>query len=183
MPHNYSTSSWVPHPSGLVFAFLANPQNLLLLSPPHQKARIEEMNIVAPPPVPAAADAMRGFRNVAAGMGSTITISLRPFRFLPKRVSWEVRIIEFAWNAHFCDEQLRGPFAAWQHFHRVKDQTQDGVRGTLITDQVEYTPPFALVGEMARVLFLRRQIEKTFAWRQKRLAEILARTSQVFKPR
>jgi ligand-binding SRPBCC domain-containing protein len=84
---------------------------------------------------------------------------------------------------HFCDEQVRGPFRSWQHFHRVKDQMQNGVRGSLLTDQVEYEIPFGFAGKMVHGLTLRHRIEKSFAWRHKRLAEILARTSQVFKSR
>jgi ligand-binding SRPBCC domain-containing protein len=183
MRHNYSTSSWVPWPSGLVFAFFANPQNLPLLSPPPRKTRIEEMKIVPPPPLPPAADAMRGFHSIAAGIGSTITVSFRPFRFAPIRMPWEARIVEFAWNKHFCDEQVRGPFKSWQHFHRVREQTQNGVHGTLVTDQVEYEIPFGSAGEIARKVFIGRQLEQMFAWRQKRLSEILARTGNVFKSR
>ncbi|MBT9332943.1 SRPBCC family protein [Paracidobacterium acidisoli] len=183
MRHRYtwSTESWVPWPPALVFAFFANPQNLPLLSPPRQKMRIEEVKIVAPPPAPATADAMRGFHNVAAGVGSAITLSFRPSRISLKRTTWEARIAEFVWNQHLCDEQVRGPFAFWQHFHRVKEHAHQGAWGTLIIDQIAYELPLGPIGSLAHALFVRRRIEQMFAYRQKRLAEILARTGKVFQ--
>jgi len=43
----------------------------------------------------------------------------------------------------------------------------------VIVDQVEYEPPMGFLGRIADALFLRKQLEKTFAYRQARLAELL----------
>ncbi len=110
MTQRFETRQWVPFPVELVFAFFANPSNLPHLMPPKMKGRIEDVRLQPPPPRPVAADRARRFQSVAAGEGSEILISFCPVSWLPQRVSWMARITEFAWNSHFIDEQVRGPF-------------------------------------------------------------------------
>jgi ligand-binding SRPBCC domain-containing protein len=43
---------------------------------------------------------------------------------------------------------------------------------TLIVDQVEYEMPFGPLGRVAHKVFLRRQIQETFAFRQQEIARI-----------
>lgn len=158
----------------MVFAFFANPENLPPLMPKWQKARIEEAKFASPPPRPVAADPARRFRSFAAGSGSEMTISFRPFPYCPIRVPWAAKIVEFAWNDFFCDEQLSGPFRYWRHCHRVAEEVQDGTVGTRVKDELEYELPFARLGDVAQTLFVGRQIRGLFARRQQRLPEILA---------
>jgi ligand-binding SRPBCC domain-containing protein len=114
---------------------------------------------------------------VAAGVGSEILISFYPIRWFPRRVSWMARITEFEWNSHFCDEQIRGPFHAFQHRHGIQAETRDEVEGTLVTDEIDYSLPFGLLGQLGSALVL-RQLEQSFAHRQQRLPEILAIASR-----
>ncbi len=173
MRHTFQAEQWLPYPVELVFAFFVNPQNLPPLMPGWQKARVEEAALVSPPAGGAAKYRLRG---VAAGAGSSVTISFRPFPLSPLRIPWEATITDFVWNEYFCDaqERGRGPFAYWRHCHRVLNACRDGVSGTLVTDDVEYELPFGKLGEVAHGL-LRRQIESMFAYRQRRVAEILGR--------
>jgi ligand-binding SRPBCC domain-containing protein len=168
MRHTFESEQWLPCPLELVFAFFANPQNLPRLMPSWQKARIEEAMYAAPPPRPGPA-----IRSVAAGQGSRLTISFRPFPYAPFRLPWEAEISEFVWNDHFCDTQLRGPFAYWRHFHRVQLQTRGGFAGTLLRDELEYELPLGPLGELAHNIVVRRQIQKVFAFRHQRTAELL----------
>ena len=130
MVQRFETDQWVPFPVELVFAFFANPSNLPHLTPPDQKARIEDLRLQPPPPRPLVADPARRFRSIAAGEGSEILISFRPVRWIPQRVSWLARIVEFEWNSHFVDEQVRGPFKEFRHRHAVRAEIRDGVEGT-----------------------------------------------------
>jgi ligand-binding SRPBCC domain-containing protein len=82
------------------------------------------------------------------------------------------RITEFEWNSHFCDEQVYGPFAQFSHRHGIKAEYRDWDEGTLVTDQLEYTLPWGPLGRMAGLL-IERKLEQAFAYRQKRLPEIL----------
>jgi ligand-binding SRPBCC domain-containing protein len=173
MRHLFEAEQWLPYPLEPVFAFFANPQNLPRLMPDWQKARIEEAVYTAPPPRPAGAAA--SVRSVAAGAGSRMTISFRPFPYSPFRVPWEAEIAEFAWNDHFCDTQLRGPFAYWRHCHRLKAEQRAGQEGTLLRDELEYELPLGPLGELAHTVAVRGQIRKIFAFRHQRTAELLAR--------
>jgi ligand-binding SRPBCC domain-containing protein len=77
------------------------------------------------------------------------------------------------WNSHFCDEQMRGPFKRFHHRHGVEAEVRDGIEGTLVSDEIEYKLPFGFLGRVAGA-FVRRNLVNWFAYRQKRLPEILA---------
>lgn len=178
MRHSIVTTQWVPYPVEFVFDFFANPQNLPPLLPGWQKARIEETRLVAPPPRPAS-QATRRLRSIAAGAGSVITISFRPFAFSPIRVPWEATISEFVWNDHFCDEQSRGPFAYWRHCHRMRAKRLDNMPGTMITDDLIYEMKMGQMGELARRIFGEKQIRQIFAHRQAQAERFLAVMAKV----
>lgn len=181
MRHHFEAAQWVPYPIELVFAFFANPENLPPLMPRWQRARIEEASFVSPPPRPVSADRSIRLRSFAAGTGSTMTISFRPFPLSPIRMPWEAYIAEFEWNDHFCDEQVRGPFAYWRHCHRVSRETRDGQQGTEIKDDLTYEMLFGKLGELAHKVFVQAQMKSLFAYRQKRLMEILPKIASQFK--
>jgi ligand-binding SRPBCC domain-containing protein len=168
-----SASQWTPYPVELVFAFFANPNNLPHLMPNWQKARIESARVTAPPPRPVAQDPALRFQSPAAGVGSEITVSFRAVPGIPLRAGWIAEITEFEWFSHFRDTQTKGPFATWHHFHGIAAEARDGVAGSLVTDEVEYTVPLGPLGTLADALFVHRQLEATFAYRRKRLDEIL----------
>ncbi len=162
----------MPFPVELVFAFFANPANLPHLMPGKLETRIEEARIQPPPERPVHADLARRFDSVAAGVGSEILISFIPIPSVPRRVSWMARITEFQWNSHFRDEQVRGPFKLFRHRHGIEAELREGVEGTLVSDDVEFELPLGMLGRIAGV-FVRRNLTGAFAYRQKRLPEML----------
>jgi ligand-binding SRPBCC domain-containing protein len=157
----------------LVFAFFANPANLPHLMPPALQTRVEDARIASAPPRPLASDPERRFQSVAAGVGSEILISFLPIPWVPRRVSWMARIVEFEWNSHFTDEQARGPFRLFRHRHGIAAEMRDSIEGTLVSDEIEFALPFGLAGRAAG-LAVRWQLQGSFAHRQKRLPQILA---------
>lgn len=178
MRHTFEAEQWLPYRVETVFAFFANPENLPRLMPAWQKARIEEASFAPPPPRPVAADPALRIRSIAAGAGTKMTISFKPFPFSPIRVPWDAEITDFAWNDHFCDVQHRGPFAYWKHCHSVRSESRTNERGeliegTLLRDQLEYEMHLGSLGEFAHKLFVRRQIGKIFEFRQKKTALLL----------
>jgi ligand-binding SRPBCC domain-containing protein len=173
MSQHFETRQWVPFPVELVFAFFANPTNLPHLMPAKLVTQIEDARIQPPPPRPEHPNAARRFKSMAAGEGSEILISFFPIPWVPRRVSWRSRITEFVWNSHFCDEQMRGPFKRFHHRHGVEAEVRDGIEGTLVSDEIEYKLPFGFLGRVAGA-FVRRNLVNWFAYRQKRLPEILA---------
>jgi ligand-binding SRPBCC domain-containing protein len=164
----FHTEQLLDRPARAVFAFFADPYNLPLLMPEWQKARIDETLILAPPGLGSPSST-----NAVAGTGSQVTLSFRPVPQLPIRIRWEAEISEFAWNDYFCDRQLRGPFRYWNHCHHVEPAGSDHIEMTRIVDDLEYELPLGLAGRLAHRLFVRRQIERTFAFRQRQLARIM----------
>ncbi len=181
MRHTFTAEQWLPYPVDVVFAFFSSPENLPRLMPTWQKARIEEATFVAPPPRPIGSSPAVRLFGIAAGEGTRITLSFRPFPFSPVRVPWDAKIDQFVWNDHFCDAQLRGPFAFWHHCHRVQSETRANERGiqtagTVIHDEVQYEMRLGVLGEFANRMFMKRQMRSIFAYRQKRTAELIPRT-------
>ena len=177
MIRKFETSDWVPYPVELVFAFFATPSNLPHLMPPELQTRVEDVRLQPPPPRPMAPDPARRFKSVAAGVGSEILVSFYPVKWVPQRVSWTARIVEFEWNSHFLDEQIRGPFAKFRHRHGIVGETRDAVEGTQVTDAIEYALPGGIFGNLAAASVW-DQLAKSFEFRQKRLPEILAIASR-----
>lgn len=181
MRHTFTAEQWLPYPVDVVFAFFSSPENLPRLMPTWQKARIEEATFAAPPPRPIGSSPAVRLFGIAAGEGTRMTISFRPFPLSPIRVPWDARIDQFVWNDHFCDAQLRGPFAFWHHCHRVRSETRTSERGipttgTVVHDEVQYEMRLGSLGEFANRVFMRRQMQSIFAYRQKRTTELIALT-------
>jgi ligand-binding SRPBCC domain-containing protein len=172
--HHFTSEQWVPFPIEVVFAFFADPENLPRILPAWQKARIESAHYAAPPP-------HSKQKTFAAGPGSRMTISFRPFPYAPFRVSWIACITSFEWNESFCDEQESGPFASWKHCHRLVATPQNDAAGTLISDEVEYALPLGPLGAIANAVFVRRQLHATFHYRQQATLDCLGRLTQARK--
>jgi len=166
MIFTYQTGQWLPYPINVVFAFFADPGNLPALMPAWQKARVEHASLVAPSPA----------SRHMAGKGSQITLTFRPFPDSPFRLRWLAEIAEFEINSYFIDRQLRGPFHSWDHIHRFRvGSDPTGRIGTFITDRVAYIPPLGFLGRLANSFVLEKQLSRTFAYRHRRAAELLAR--------
>jgi ligand-binding SRPBCC domain-containing protein len=162
--HRFASQQWLPWPVEVVFGFFAQPENLPRILPRWQKARIEEASFSPPPPAPASSIPLRSF---AAGVGTRLTVSFRPVPFSPIRMPWTVRIAEFDWNNYFCDVQVEGPFASWQHCHHTRAHSQDGIPGTLTDDNIEYSLPLGPLGNFANTLVLQQMLRSTFAYRHR----------------
>jgi len=160
---------WVPFPLAHVFAFFSNPQNLPRLMPATTQTRIDELHLVSPAASPDSIPSAP-----AAGVGTMIVTSFRPFPFLALRARWIARITEFEWNHHFADVQQRGPFKRWNHRHEFLLDSREGVSGTLVCDVVEYEVGFGPLGALANALFIERQMRRTFAQRQRKLPGLLS---------
>lgn len=158
---------WVPFSVERVFEFFSNPENLPRIMPPASDTRLIVVNRVPPPNPPIGVTT-----NKTAGVGSTINTSFRIFPLLP-RAQWVARVTEFEWNRYFADVQDQGPFKHWHHRHEFAGETRDGVPGTRIRDVVDYEVGFGIFGMIADSLFVRRQMEKTFASRQQTLPRLL----------
>ena len=161
---------WIPFPLEQVFVFFANPQNLARIMPPKSDTRIEKLQLVPPTWLP---PGRFDPGQVLAGVGSEIITSFRTAPPLPFRGTWIARITEFEWNHHFCDVQVKGPFARWRHRHGLTAEERNGVIGTRVRDEVEYEIGYGLLGGAAQKLFVGPQMKSTFEHRQRVLENLL----------
>lgn len=133
-----------------VFHFHDDTRNLLRITPPSIKVAIETMG--------------------TPGLGYEVVLKVRQFGVFTMR--WKVRITEYLPPTRMSDEQVSGPFAYWKQTRQLR--IVDG--GTELADIVEYRAPFGILGRIANVLVIRRQIEQMFAYRQAATKQILEST-------
>lgn len=139
----FQSELWLPPPPEKLFPFFADAANLDAITP-----RWLHFRIVTPRPIE-----MRE--------GALIDYKLR-VRGLPLR--WRTLIKEWQPPHRFVDAQLRGPYRQWIHTHTF--EPHDG--GTLVRDVVQYAVPFDF---LAHPLFVRRDIERIFLFRQEALRQ------------
>ncbi|MGH9502266.1 MAG: SRPBCC family protein [Terriglobales bacterium] len=172
MVHQVEFEQWIPVPIGQVFLFFANPCNLPRIMPPQTGTELVRLKLVPPP---RSAEEHVTDRTFLAGIGSEIVTSFRPVSFLPLRAQWIALITEFEWNHHFADVQKSGPFKSFRHRHEVAEETRNQIRGTVIRDVIAYDVGFGRLGELAEKLFVNRQLQRTFEYRQKALEKLMGK--------
>jgi ligand-binding SRPBCC domain-containing protein len=76
------------------------------------------------------------------------------------------RITEMNFPSSFTDEQIRGPFKAFRHVHEFEPTAT----GSAMTDRVEFTAPFGLLGRLAERLVLAHYLVRLIVHRGRFLA-------------
>ena len=142
----FQTELWLPLPPEELIPFFADAANLDAITPPWLNFRV-----VTPPPIEMRQGALIDYRLSVRGI---------PLR-------WRTRINLWQPPHRFVDEQIRGPYRQWIHTHTF--EARDG--GTLARDVVQYAVPFDFI---AHPLFVRRDIEQIFAFRQEALRKRFA---------
>jgi len=166
----FSTEQWVPAPLPKVFLFFGDPRNLPRITPPDADAHLVSAQLIASPS--GAVESSEGL----AGNGSEIVVSFRLFPFFPFRGEWTARFVEFVWNQHFRDIQVKGPFKQFDHRHEFEAAERDGRPGTIVRDIVRYEVGYGPFGAAADALFVRRRLRAMFEYRHRALERILAET-------
>ena len=139
--HRFATELWLPRPRAEVFPFFADARNLEAITPPWLKFRILTPG------------------HIAMHAGELIDYQLRIHGF---PVVWRTEIMLWDPPFRFVDEQRIGPYRRWTHTHVFTEK--DG--GTHCQDEVIYAVPG---GALVNRLFVRRDVERIFAWRAQEL--------------
>ena len=145
--HVLETSLWVGRPRPDVFAFFADPANLARVTPPSLGVRL----LTRVPEMTA---------------GAVLDYELR---WLGIPLRWRAFVREYDPPYRFLDVQLRGPYARWEHRHRFLEERG----GTVVEDRVVYRLPLGPLGRAAHTVAVGRQLRAAWAYRTRRLAELL----------
>ncbi|HEX3240566.1 MAG TPA: SRPBCC family protein [Solirubrobacterales bacterium] len=89
-------------------------------------------------------------------------------------VRWRTRIDAWEPPHRFVDVQTKGPYALWHHTHEFES---DGPGATILRDRVRYALPFGPLGEIARRLLVRRDLERIFDHRRDAVERLLKSSS------
>jgi ligand-binding SRPBCC domain-containing protein len=139
----------IERPLAEVFPFYADAANLERITPPWLG-----FEVTTPQPIE-----MRA--------GALIEYCLR-LHGIP--VKWRTRIEEWSPPHRFVDAQLSGPYTLWHHTHTFR---ADGDAATILGDRVRYAIPFGPAGELARALFVAKDLERIFDYRREAVAGLL----------
>jgi len=123
-----------------VFTFHELPDALERLTPPWETARVVQ---AAP--------------NLHTG--ATAIIETRLFGLIPVR--WVARHTAYDPPRMFEDVQVSGPFRSWKHRHIVEPHAD----GAILRDEVEYEPPFSVVGRLMSPLLVIPRLRRMFDYR------------------
>jgi ligand-binding SRPBCC domain-containing protein len=129
--------------------FFSSPTNLPVITPPSLDFKILTPNLPA---------------ETYAGM--IIDYKVRPL--LGIQMHWKTEITAVNNNESFTDRQLKGPYKVWEHTHYFK-KVEDGV---LMTDIVNYELPLGILGKLAHLLIVKKEIENIFSYRKEKLNEL-----------
>ncbi len=129
--------------------FLSNPRNLSKITP-------EYMNFCI----------TSDFLPEKIYPGLIITYTVCPFPNVP--ITWVTEITHVNEPYFFVDEQRFGPYRMWHHEHMIREIPN----GVEMIDKIHYVLPFGPLGNIARELFVKKQLDGIFSYRQKVLDEM-----------
>jgi ligand-binding SRPBCC domain-containing protein len=147
------TEQKIPIPLDEAWDFFSSPLNLAKITPP-------EMSFVVTSDY--AADA-----KIYTGM--IITYKISPL--LGIKMNWMTEITHVADKQYFVDEQRFGPYAMWHHQHHFKE-IKGGVQ---MNDILHYAIPYGFIGTITKKVFVGKEVNKIFAFREKAIEEIFGK--------
>jgi ligand-binding SRPBCC domain-containing protein len=123
--------------------FISSPSNLKEITPPYMGFEITT------PKLP---------DKIYPGL--MISYNVRPV--LGIKMNWLTEITQVIEPKYFVDEQRAGPYALWHHEHRLTPTE----KGVLISDLVTYRLPAGPLGVVIRGIFVKKQLESIFRYRE-----------------
>jgi ligand-binding SRPBCC domain-containing protein len=140
--------SRIAAPPERVFAFHESPGAVERLTPPWEKIKVIE-----------------GGGSIKPGSRVVMRTNVGP---IP--LTWVAEHTEYEAGRMFADRQVSGPFALWYHRHQFLD---DGARGTILRDEIDYEPPLGALGRTVAGPYLRRKLQRMFDYRHELTKQIV----------
>ena len=139
----------IPAPIHTVWEFISSPYNLKLITPEYMGFEVLTKDLP---------DKMYP--------GMIIAYKVKPLLNIP--MTWVTEITHVRDFEFFVDEQRIGPYKLWHHQHHLKEV--DG--GVLMTDIVNYKPPFGLLGDLSNSIIIRKKLDEIFLYRKKKVEQL-----------
>jgi ligand-binding SRPBCC domain-containing protein len=138
---HFTASSVIRSTPERLFAFHELADAFVRLLPPGENIRVIQMP-----------------RSLAAGSRTIVKI----------RIAFVWMTLESLHTAYdpphsFEDQQVRGPFRTWHHRHIAAPHPD----GAMLIDDIEYTPPFGILGRIVDPIAIRPRLRKLFAFRHR----------------
>lgn len=102
-----------------------------------------------------------------AYQGQIITYKVSPISFV--KTNWVTEITAVKEEEYFIDEQRFGPYSMWHHEHFFETLPNGN---TLMKDKISYKIPFGFLGAIAQNLFIKKQLQSIFEYREEVLDTI-----------
>lgn len=138
---------YLPMTAEKAWEFFSNPANLSKITP-------AKMNFVITSNLP---------DKVYPGL--IITYKVSPVLSIP--MTWVTEITQVNEPYYFVDDQRAGPYAIWHHEHHF-EKVENGI---LMTDKLFYKVPLGIFGNLLDRMFIHKQVEGIFKYREKFLSE------------
>jgi ligand-binding SRPBCC domain-containing protein len=79
----------------------------------------------------------------------------------PIKIQWVAEHTRFEPPHLFEDIQIKGPFRSWRHRHVIDDHPE----GALLRDEIDYEPPFGVLGRAVGPLLIESRLTRLFDYR------------------
>ena len=135
--------------------FFSSPRNLSRITPAHMNFRILYNS---------------GGETMYAGQLIRYKINIFPWM----ATTWVTEITHVSHLKYFIDEQRSGPYAMWHHEHHFKETTN----GVEMTDEINYSIPFGILGRLTNVLFVERMVSAIFEYRLEAIQNYFSRSNK-----
>lgn len=155
---SFTRRTEIPVPPEAVFAWHERPGAFHRLMPPWQQVKLQDH---------------QGIRD-----GDRAEMSIGPG---PVSVKWVAEHREYDEGRSFTDVQVRGPFAKWEHRHRVLPHDLDR-RISVLEDSVEYRLPFNRIAHAIAGRRAEAEMARMFAYRHRITREDLIRHDSAALP-
>ncbi|MBX2906642.1 MAG: SRPBCC family protein [Taibaiella sp.] len=132
-----------------VWKFFSSPYNLQKITPAYMNFQITDCP-----------DKNRIFE------GMQIAYKVSPVLNVPMK--WVTLIQAVHEGVSFTDTQLKGPYKLWKHVHTFEVKPN----GVHMSDDVTYELPMGPLGELAHSLFVKKQLEEIFDYRETAVRKI-----------
>lgn len=146
--YKIETTQLVKTDKETLWNFISSPRNLQEITPKEMGFQITTENLAS-----------------EMYAGQIITYKVSPMFGI--KLNWCTEITHVDKGNYFVDEQRFGPYAMWHHEHHIKETPE----GILMTDIIHYKLPLGFLGDIAKVLFVKKKLEGIFDYRFKVMEE------------